>query len=40
MRLIRQANDGGDIKAELIGFRNELLNARRHTIEKKMNKLI
>lgn len=40
MRLIRQANDGGDIKAELIGFRNELLLARRHVIEDKMNKLV
>lgn len=40
MRLIRQANEGGDVKAELIGFRNELLNARRHAIENRMNKLI
>lgn len=40
MRLIRQANEGGDIKAELIGFRTELLNARKYEIEKRMNKLI
>lgn len=40
MRLIRQQNDGGDIKAELIGFRNELILARRHAIENKMNKLV
>ena len=40
MRLIRQANDGGDVKAELIGFRQELLNAKRYEIEKRMNKMI
>lgn len=40
MRLIRQANDGGDVKAELIGFRQELLNAKKYEIEKRMSKLI
>lgn len=40
MRLIRQANEGGDIKAELLGFRKELLDAKRYTIEKKMKKLV
>lgn len=40
MRLIRQANDGADVKAELMGFRQELLNAKKYEIEKRMNKLI
>lgn len=40
MRLIRQANEGGDIRAELNGFRNELLEAKRYEIEKRMNKLV
>lgn len=40
MRLIRQANEGGDVRAELMGFRNELLSAKRYAIEKRMNKLI
>ena len=40
MRLIRQANEGGDIRAELIGFRNELLAAKRYAIEKRMEKMI
>lgn len=40
MRLIRQQNEGGDIKAELVGFREELLNAKKYTIQKKMDKLI
>lgn len=40
MRLIRQANDGGEVKAELMGFRTELLNAKKYEIEKRMNKLI
>ena len=40
MRLIRQANEGGDIKSELMGFRTELLNAKRYEIEKRMNKMI
>jgi len=40
MRLIRQANEGGDVRAELVGFRNELLAAKKYAIEKRMNKLV
>ena len=40
MRLIRQANEGGDVRAELIGFRDELLAAKKHTIRKRMEKVI
>lgn len=40
MRLIRQVNEGGDIRAELIGFRNELLAAKRYAIERRMEKLV
>lgn len=40
MRLIRQANEGGDIREELIGFRNQLLEARAAEMEKKMNKMV
>lgn len=40
MRLIRQANEGGDIRAELVGFRNELLAAKRYAIERRMEKLV
>jgi hypothetical protein len=40
MRLIRQANEGGDVRAELIGFRDELLSAKKYAIEKRMNKLV
>ena len=40
MRLIRQNNDGGDVRAELIGFRNELLSAKKYAIRKRMEKLI
>ena len=40
MRLIRQSNEGGDISAELIGFRTELLNEKRYAIEKRTDKLI
>ena len=40
MRLIRQANEGGEIEAELNGFRNELLKAKQYAIEKRMEKLI
>lgn len=40
MRLIRQANEGGDVRAELVGFRDELLAAKKYAIEKRMNKLI
>lgn len=40
MRLIKQANEGGEIEAELLGFRAELLSAKRYAIEQRMNKLI
>lgn len=40
MRLIRQANEGGDIEQELLGFRSELIKEKRYTIEKRMNKLV
>lgn len=40
MRLIRQANEGGDVRAELMGFRQELLDAKKYVIEKKMDKLV
>lgn len=40
MRLIRQANEGGDIRAELIGFRNELLAAKKYNIRKRMEKVV
>lgn len=40
MRLIRQANEGGDVRAELIGFRDELLTAKKYAISKRMEKLV
>lgn len=40
MRLIKQANAGGDVRSELMNFRTELLNAKKYAIEKRMNKLI
>lgn len=40
MRLIRQANEGGEIKTELLGFRDELLKEKKYAIEKRMEKLI
>lgn len=40
MRLIRQANEGGEVKTELIGFRTELLNATKYKIEKNGDKLV
>lgn len=40
MRLIRQLADGGDIRQELIGFREELIQAKRRTMEKRVNKLV
>ena len=40
MRLIRQANEGGDVRSELMGFRQELLNAKKYEMEKRMNKMI
>lgn len=40
MRLIRQNNEGGDIEAELIGFRTELIAEKRYAIEKYTDKLV
>lgn len=40
MRLIRQSNEGGDISAELMGFRAEVLNEKRYAIELRTDKLI
>lgn len=40
MRLIRQSNQGGDIKMDLTGFRAELIKEKRYEITKKTDKLI
>lgn len=40
MRLIRQANQGGDIHMDLTGFRAELIKEKRYEISKKTDKLI
>jgi hypothetical protein len=40
MRLIRQSFEGGEVKAELEGFRRELLNEKRYAIQKRMEKLV
>lgn len=40
MRLIRQANEGGDIVSELMGFRRELLQAKEYEIKRRMDKLV
>lgn len=40
MRLIRQANEGGDVRAELVGFRDELIAAKKYSIEQHMNKIV
>lgn len=40
MRLIRQSNEGGDVRAELIGFRNDLLSAKKYAIRKRMEKVV
>jgi hypothetical protein len=40
MRLIRQANEGGNVEAELMGFRTELIKAKQYALERRMNKLI
>lgn len=40
MRLIRQANEGGDVRAELVGFRDELLSAKKYVIRRRMEKLV
>lgn len=40
MRLIRQSLSGGDVEAELIGFRQEILSDKKYTIERRTDKLI
>lgn len=40
MRLIRQLHEGGDVKQELLGFRDELIKDRKYHLERKMNKLV
>lgn len=40
MRLIRQANEGGEVRMELIGFRDELLSEKKHAIAYEMEKLV
>lgn len=40
MRLIKQVNEGADIRAELVGFREELLDAKEYAIQKRMEKLV
>lgn len=40
MRLIRQANAGGDVRAELIGFKNEVISAKRYVMERNGDKMI
>ena len=40
MRLIRQANEDGEIRSELIGFRAELLSAKKYAINKRMERLV
>ena len=40
MRLVRQSNQGANIKNELMGFRQEILNEKRYAIEKRTDKLI
>lgn len=40
MRLIRQANEGGEVEAELLGFREELIDAKRFAMTKRMDKLV
>lgn len=40
MRLIRQSNQGGDIRMDLNGFRAELIKEKRYEISRKTDKLI
>ena len=40
MRLIRQANEGGEIEAELMGFRAELINEKQYAMSKRREKLV
>lgn len=40
MRLIRQANEGGNVETELMGFRAEIIKAKRYEISKKVDRLV
>ncbi len=40
MRLVRQLYDGGDIRQELLGFKEELLQNEKHMIGKRRDKLV
>ena len=40
MRLIKQQQDGGDIKQELLGFKSQLMQERKYEVEARMNKLV
>ncbi len=40
MRLIRQQNEGGDIKSELVGFRKQIIEDKRYRLEKHVDKLV
>lgn len=40
MRIIKQLHEGGDVREELLGFREELIGEKRYEIEKRMNKLV
>ena len=40
MRLIKQFNDGGDIKQDLIGFRDKLLLEKQMRMEDEQKKLV
>jgi len=40
MRIIKQVNEGADVKTELAGFRAEVLRSKRYMIEMKVNKLV
>lgn len=40
MRLIKQFHDGGNIEQDLLGFRDELVKAKKYEIEAKMQKLV
>jgi len=40
MRLMRQLYDGGDVRQELIGFREELLKNKKYAIERRGQRLV
>lgn len=40
MRLIRQANEGGNVNEELVGFRAELMSAKRYAVIQRREQLI